>query len=29
MYYEPTALVQLNDKKYAIWNEKTYVEMKE
>lgn len=29
MYYEPTALVQLNDKKYAVWNETTYVEMKE
>ena len=29
MYYEPTILVQLNDKKYAVWNESTYVEMKE
>lgn len=29
MYYEPTVLIQLNDKKYAVWNEKTYVEMKE
>ena len=23
MYYEPTILVQLNDKKYAVWDEKT------
>ena len=29
MYYEPTVLVQLNDKKYAIWNESVYVEIKE
>ena len=29
MYYEPTVLIQINDKKYAVWNEKTYVEMKE
>lgn len=29
MYYEPTVLIQLNDKKYAVWNETTYVEMKE
>ena len=29
MYYEPTVLIQLNDKKYAVWNGKTYVEMKE
>jgi hypothetical protein len=29
MYYEPTALIKLNDKKYAVWNEETYVEMKE
>jgi len=29
MYYEPTVLVQLNDKKFAVWDEKTYVEMKE
>jgi len=29
MYYEPTVLIQLNDKKYAVWNESTYVEMKE
>lgn len=29
MYYEPTLLVRLNDKKFAVWNESTYVEMKE
>jgi hypothetical protein len=29
MQYEPTALVQINDKKYAVWNETTYVEMKD
>ena len=29
MYYEPTVLIQINDKKYAVWNESTYVEMKE
>ena len=29
MYYEPTVLVKLNDKKFAVWDEKTYVEMKE
>lgn len=29
MYYEPTVLIQLNDKKYAVWNESTYVEMKD
>ncbi len=29
MYYEPTILIQLNNKKYAVWNESTYVEMKE
>jgi hypothetical protein len=29
MYYEPTVLIQLNNKKYAVWDEKTYVEMKE
>ena len=28
-YYEPKVLVQLNDKKYAVWNENTYVELKE
>lgn len=28
-YYEPKVLVQLNDKKYAVWNEITYVELKE
>lgn len=28
-YYEPKVLVQLNDKKYAIWDENTYVELKE
>lgn len=28
-YYEPKVLVQLNDKKYAVWNETTYVELKE
>ena len=27
MYYEPTIVIQLNDKRYAIWNESTYVEM--
>ena len=29
MYYEPTILIKLNDKKYAVWNEDTYVEMKD
>ena len=29
MYYEPTVVIQLNDKKYAVWDEKTYVEMDE
>jgi hypothetical protein len=29
LYYEPTVLIQINDKKYAVWNEETYVEMKE
>jgi hypothetical protein len=29
MYYEPTILIQLNEKKYAVWDEKTYVEMKD
>ena len=29
MYYEPTILIKLNDKKYAVWDENTYVEMKE
>lgn len=28
-YYEPLVLVKLNDKKFAVWNETTYVEMKE
>lgn len=28
-YYEPKVLVKLNDKKYAIWDENTYVELKE
>jgi hypothetical protein len=27
MYYEPTVVIQLNDKRYAVWNESTYVEM--
>ena len=29
MYYDPAVLIKLNDKKFAVWNEKTYVEMKE
>lgn len=29
MYYDPVILIKLNDKKFAVWNEKTYVEMKE
>lgn len=29
MYYEPTVVIQLNDKKYAVWDEETYVEMDE
>ena len=29
MYYEPTVLIQLNDKKFAVWNETTYVELKD
>lgn len=29
MYYDPVVLVKLNDKKFAVWNEKTFVEMKE
>lgn len=29
MYYDPVVLVKLNDKKFAVRNEKTFVEMKE
>ena len=29
LYYEPIVLVQINDKKFAVWNENTYVEAKE
>lgn len=29
MYYDPVVLVKLNDKKFAVWNEETFVEMKE
>jgi len=29
MYYDPIVLIKLNDKKFAVWNEKTYVEMKD
>ncbi len=29
MYYDPVVLVKLNDKKFAVWNETTYVEMKD
>lgn len=29
MYYDPVVLVKLNDKKFAVWNESTYVELKE
>ena len=29
MYYEPTVLVQLNNKKFAVWNENTYTELEE
>ena len=29
LYYDPVVLVKLNDKKFAVWNEKIYVEMKE
>jgi hypothetical protein len=29
LYYDPVVLIKLNDKKFAVWNEKTYVEMKE
>ena len=29
MYYDPVVLVKINDKKFAVWNEKTFVEMKE
>ena len=28
-YYEPSVLVKLNNKEFAVWNEMTYVEMKE
>ena len=28
-YYEPLVLVKLNDKEFAVWNENTYVELKE
>ncbi len=28
-YYEPKILIQLNDKKYAVWDETTYVQLKE
>ena len=29
LYYEPKILVKLNNKKYAIWDENTYVELKD
>ena len=29
LYYEPIVLIQINDKKFAVWNENTYVEVKE
>ena len=29
MYYDPVVLVKLNDKKFAVWNETTYVELKD
>ena len=29
MYYDPLVLVQINDKQFAIWDESTYVEIKE
>ena len=29
LYYEPIVLIQLNDKKFAVWNENTHVELKE
>ena len=29
LYYEPKILVKLNNKEYAIWDENTYVELKE
>ena len=28
-YYEPLLLVKLNDKKFAVWNENTYVELRD
>ena len=29
MYYEPTVLVQLNNKKFAVWDENIYTELEE
>lgn len=29
LYYDPIVLIQLNDKRFAIWNDSTYVEIKE
>ena len=29
LYYEPKILVKLNDKQFAVWDENTYVELKE
>ena len=29
LYYDPIVLIQLNDKKFAVWNENTHVELKE
>ena len=29
LYYEPKLLVKLNEKQYAVWDENTYVELKE
>lgn len=28
-YYDPLVLIKLNDKEFAVWNESTYVEIKE
>ncbi len=29
LYYEPKILIKLNDKQFAVWDENTYVELKE
>ena len=29
LYYDPIVLIKLNDKEFAVWNENTYIELKE